>query len=102
MQLFPNLTNRSINIKSYFYDNMVLVILTGKKILIMNKLFGIFKDFFYNGPVKDVPNGSRNCPTCNGTGNYDSFIDCVTCDGQGNVDYEMYIKAIQKIEYLRE
>ena len=51
----------------------------------MIKLFGILKNFFYTGPVNDVPAGCRHCPACDGTGNYDSFIDCLNCDGRGYI-----------------
>lgn len=51
----------------------------------MKELFNVFKNLFYTGPVKEVPPGYRHCPICDGTGNYDSFIDCATCDGQGYV-----------------
>lgn len=68
----------------------------------MIDLYRILKTLFYTGPVKEIPKGSRHCPDCDGTGNYDSFMDCLACDGKGYINYEVYIKAIQKIDSLRE
>ncbi|MEC2054431.1 hypothetical protein P9F83_04150 [Peribacillus psychrosaccharolyticus] len=66
-------------------------IITVERVLIVIDFLRILSTFFYTGPVKKVPAGYRHCPACDGTGNYDSFIDCATCDGQGYVDYKLFI-----------
>ncbi|MCY9026864.1 hypothetical protein MOF32_28730 [Priestia megaterium] len=52
---------------------------------ILNSLLSIFKS-----KPKEMPDGYKEGPICEGTGEYDSFIDCLTCDGEGHIESNQY------------
>lgn len=60
---------------------------------IINKI----RDFFYDGPVKDVPKNHKHCPPCGGTGDDDPFMDCLYCEGRGYVSYRDYVKIKREL-----
>jgi len=62
------------------------------------KFLKAIKDFFYDGPVKDVPKGHVHCPGCGGNGLDEPFMDCLYCDGQGHVPHNTYIDIMKELE----
>lgn len=55
---------------------------------------------FFKKP--EVPENHKECPICEGTGEYDAFIDCLTCDGQGHMDMKTYYDKLVNGEFRRD
>jgi len=61
------------------------------------KIVDMCVNLFKSKP-KEIPPGYKECFNCNGTGEYESFIDCLVCDGQGFLDNKNYYKSLKEHE----
>lgn len=61
------------------------------------KIVDFCANLFKSKP-KEIPQGHKECFNCDGTGEYESFIDCLVCDGQGYLSNKDYYKLLNEHE----
>lgn len=69
-------------------------IIEGVKFL---SIFIKLKQIFVRQPIK-IPSGHKKCGDCDGTGDYDEWIDCLECNGYG---YIPIYPELSNREYLK-
>ena len=64
-------------------------------------MWGFIKGILEPKP-KEIPSTHKECPVCEGTGDYDPFIDCLTCDGQGHMHINVYYDKLANGEFRHD
>lgn len=64
-------------------------------------MLNFMKNVFGSKPKKIPPN-HKECPICEGTGDYDPLIDCLNCDGKGYIHNNEYYDKLNAGEFRRD